>query len=487
MVLQTCGITQNRVRANLIFLRAAMQYNFDGAPSIQCFKSPQNLDIYYYLWTPSGSRPRALVALFHGVRAHTRLTWLAKRHPCLDGASPYSVHNYVGHWLCPLHTQTADNICHRRSSIPPAGGDHNLSDDELTADLEDWHSSDRSTCVCSEEFGEVCSLHFPEIDAGSASDLEGISDHDRSTNVFYRGSWVEGFVNNGMAVYGMDLQGHGLSQGYARRRCFVRNYDDFKDDAIWFLKSQVREQFPSTPLFLAGVSMSGQVVMRIAQDPSAANLNISGIVCMAGMLAVGPAFSKHPMKAVLKANCDVLAKIAPTLPIGKYRSDDAPHWQRSVGDRDPLLYKGSFTAKMIAESVAGIDCVRLHMKYAARSGACQHLLFLHNRSDPVCVCTGTIQAYQTIASELRNNQLNPKALKSMTCIIFNADQSKAELTNLEEQKIAWNDNCGHCRTKFILDSTPLQVHHTLANDLDHAYVFGRLLAWIESCLPKRRS
>eukprot|EP01055_Gregarina_sp_Pseudo9_P000193 Gregarina_sp_Pseudo_9__192@NODE_1125_length_1856_cov_112_276280_g1052_i0_p1_GENE_NODE_1125_length_1856_cov_112_276280_g1052_i0NODE_1125_length_1856_cov_112_276280_g1052_i0_p1_ORF_typecomplete_len449_score21_32Hydrolase_4/PF12146_8/7_2e02Hydrolase_4/PF12146_8/2_4e28Abhydrolase_6/PF12697_7/3_3e03Abhydrolase_6/PF12697_7/7_8e08DUF1100/PF06500_11/5_1e02DUF1100/PF06500_11/2e06Abhydrolase_1/PF00561_20/7_5e07Peptidase_S15/PF02129_18/0_00029Abhydrolase_2/PF02230_16/3_1e02Abhydrolase_2/PF02230_16/0_71Acyl len=434
-------------------------YKFDGAPVISSFKSPQNLDLFFYLWRPAVA-PRAVVVLLHGVRAHTRLTWLAKRHCCLDGKSPYSVHDYTSHWLC-----TPNNL------VRPEQGelhDRYEQNSDFQDDAEETRSTDLSTCVCSEDFDEVCSLHYPVLDAGG--DLAGVSELDRSTHVFYRGSWVEGFVNNGVAVFGLDMQGHGLSEGFEQRRCFVRDYDDFRNDVITFLETRVRVMFPQLPLFLVGVSMSGQVAMRVAQDPRARCLGITGIVSMAGMLAISPQYSKHPLKAVLKANCDFVAKIAPTMPIGKYRAGDAPHWQRSVGDRDPLLYKGSFTAKMVAESVSAIDQVRTAMVDVVASSCCTHILFLHNRLDPVCSYTGSLDAFQLITKEM-DSEKEQRRLKSVTCILLNTRDTINETIPTKSR-----------RHRLIYDCTPLQVHHTLANDLDHAYVFGRLLSWIENCL-----
>eukprot|EP01053_Blabericola_migrator_P013562 Blabericola_migrator_1__13561@NODE_995_length_5755_cov_170_782525_g684_i0_p2_GENE_NODE_995_length_5755_cov_170_782525_g684_i0NODE_995_length_5755_cov_170_782525_g684_i0_p2_ORF_typecomplete_len453_score41_99Hydrolase_4/PF12146_8/2_2e03Hydrolase_4/PF12146_8/9_4e29Abhydrolase_6/PF12697_7/7_4e08Abhydrolase_1/PF00561_20/1_4e07DLH/PF01738_18/3_6e03DLH/PF01738_18/0_0018DLH/PF01738_18/5_8e03DUF1100/PF06500_11/0_0088Abhydrolase_3/PF07859_13/0_022Peptidase_S15/PF02129_18/0_032Thioesterase/PF00975_20/0_088 len=447
-----------------------MAYKYDGAPLIITFKSPQNLDLCGYLWGGREVESRGVVVLLHGVRAHTRLTWLVKRHRDLDGKTPYSIHSYTG--------RSPDG--HRRLRV-----------------RTDTHRKG--------EDSEDALLHFSNLDD---SDLVGVCDEERNSNVFYQGSWVQGFVNSGFAVFGMDLQGHGMSQAYENRRCFVRHFDDFRDDVLLFLRTQVRSRYPTLPLFVVGVSMSGQIVMRVAQDLRTQDLGITGIVSMAGLLTVAPQFRKLPMKAVLRA-ATPMARFAPRFPIGRYRSDTAPRWQREVGDVDPLLYKGPFTAKIVAETVTGIESVVASMPDVAYNGSCQHLLFLHNKEDPVCYYGGSVDAFGTISDALTDNPSSSacKPLQSLTFILFNAhrlhseeikpgshlsDREPSTPSNSTSPSWTADEDCSDsraeltnsdCMVKFVQDKTPLNIHHTLANDMDHAYVFGKLLSWIEEKMP----
>eukprot|EP01057_Protomagalhaensia_wolfi_P006025 Protomagalhaensia_wolfi_Nauph_80__6024@NODE_828_length_1971_cov_71_263458_g623_i0_p1_GENE_NODE_828_length_1971_cov_71_263458_g623_i0NODE_828_length_1971_cov_71_263458_g623_i0_p1_ORF_typecomplete_len473_score59_80Hydrolase_4/PF12146_8/1_3e03Hydrolase_4/PF12146_8/1_3e34Abhydrolase_6/PF12697_7/2_4e03Abhydrolase_6/PF12697_7/4_9e14Abhydrolase_1/PF00561_20/7_7e12Peptidase_S9/PF00326_21/8_7e05DLH/PF01738_18/7_2e05DUF1100/PF06500_11/5e03DUF1100/PF06500_11/2_5e05Peptidase_S15/PF02129_18/2_1e05Abhydrolase len=467
----------------------ADHYKYDGAPLIWDWESPQKLRMYSYLWRSSQEPPRGLIVLVHGVRAHSRLTWLVKRHCCLTNASPYSVYDYVGlapKVMAPITWQA-----------------------ELGGGLSEVVSSeDEEGPSLLSEKGEGVYSAVPDFD------LPGVSPEDRARHVFYQGSWVQGFVEAGFAVFAMDLQGHGLSDSFDNRRCMVRDYDDFRDDVRFFIQDQVRPLYPDVPLFLVGVSMGGQVVMRVAQDARAKNLHIHGVVAMAGMLTIAPQFRRGPFKAFLKANSGILSRLVPSFPIGRYRSDNAPHWQRSVGDADPLLYKGSFTAKMVASSVSAIERVKAHMQDVAYSGACRHLLLLHNERDPVCYFEGSVDAFNEIADHV---DAPDSSLQSVTCLILNASNLAAAVedsgTAIDDcdkdsvgssllmktiqspgSTVASDKDCCAFPTnnrylsakggnvKFIQDSTPLNVYHTLANDLDHAYVFGRLLSWVENCL-----
>eukprot|EP01056_Protomagalhaensia_sp_Gyna25_P001998 Protomagalhaensia_sp_Gyna_25__1997@NODE_206_length_4408_cov_90_637217_g160_i0_p2_GENE_NODE_206_length_4408_cov_90_637217_g160_i0NODE_206_length_4408_cov_90_637217_g160_i0_p2_ORF_typecomplete_len473_score40_74Hydrolase_4/PF12146_8/1_2e03Hydrolase_4/PF12146_8/2_2e33Abhydrolase_6/PF12697_7/1_6e03Abhydrolase_6/PF12697_7/7_3e14Abhydrolase_1/PF00561_20/3_1e11DUF1100/PF06500_11/4e06DLH/PF01738_18/6_4e05Peptidase_S9/PF00326_21/0_00076Peptidase_S15/PF02129_18/7_9e05Chlorophyllase2/PF12740_7/0_00028Abhydr len=465
-------------------------YKYDGTPLIWDWESPQKLRIYSYLWRSSLDPPRGLIVLVHGVRAHSRLTWLVKRHCCLINASPYSVYDYTG-----LATKV----------LAPATWQHELGgglSDAVTSEDEEGSSWP----------GEKEDIYSTTPDF----DLPGVSPEDRARHVFYQGSWIQGFVEAGFAVFAIDLQGHGLSDSFDNRRCTVRDYDDFRDDVLFFIQNQVRPLYQDVPLFLVGVSMGGQVVMRVAQDGRAKTLHIHGVVAMAGMLTIAPQFRRGPFRAFLKANSRVLSRLVPSLPVGRYRSDNAPHWQRSVGDADPLLYKGSFTAKMVAISVSAIERVKANMQDVAYSGGCRHLLFLHNERDPVCYFEGSVDAFNEVADHADSPD---SSLLTVTCLILNASNLSAiapeensgttmdhcdkdsvssslllKTIQSPDSTVASDKDCcpspidssylsaKRGNVKFIRDSTPLNIYHTLANDLDHAYVFGRLLSWVEDCL-----
>jgi acylglycerol lipase len=61
----------------------------------------------------------------------------------------------------------------------------------------------------------------------------------------------------GYAVLGLDLRGHGLSEG---QRGFTPSYDAFLDD-IDVLLGEARSRYPSLPLFFYGHSLGGNLVL----------------------------------------------------------------------------------------------------------------------------------------------------------------------------------------------------------------------------------
>jgi len=78
------------------------------------------------------------------------------------------------------------------------------------------------------------------------------------------------FNQAGYAVLGLDLRGHGLSEG---QRGFTPSYDAFLDDLDVAL-SETRSRFPSRPLFFYGHSLGGNLVLyhAIRRKPALAGV-----------------------------------------------------------------------------------------------------------------------------------------------------------------------------------------------------------------------
>jgi acylglycerol lipase len=68
---------------------------------------------------------------------------------------------------------------------------------------------------------------------------------------------AEFLTRAGIGVFSFDLRGHGKTQGV---RGHAASYDHIMNDIDIFL-AQIRERFPSTPLFLYGHSLGGNLVL----------------------------------------------------------------------------------------------------------------------------------------------------------------------------------------------------------------------------------
>ena len=77
----------------------------------------------------------------------------------------------------------------------------------------------------------------------------------------------------GYALFGLDLRGHGLSEG---QRGFTPSYDVLLDD-IDVALAEVRSRFPSMPLFFYGHSLGGNLVLyhAIRRKPALAGVIVS--------------------------------------------------------------------------------------------------------------------------------------------------------------------------------------------------------------------
>ncbi|SBS95485.1 lysophospholipase, putative [Plasmodium ovale] len=58
---------------------------------------------------------------------------------------------------------------------------------------------------------------------------------DGNNYYLYKDSWIEHFNKNGYSVYALDLQGHGLSDGWDNLKANVKAFDDFAFDIIQYI------------------------------------------------------------------------------------------------------------------------------------------------------------------------------------------------------------------------------------------------------------
>ncbi len=87
--------------------------------------------------------------------------------------------------------------------------------------------------------------------------VHGLGDHTgRYTN------WVQKFSAQGVGVTGLDLPGHGKSDG---RRGVIRNYGQTNEMLDALLKEYVMT-FPGVPVFIYGHSLGGGIVLKYILD-----------------------------------------------------------------------------------------------------------------------------------------------------------------------------------------------------------------------------
>ncbi|KAF3885182.1 MULTISPECIES: alpha/beta hydrolase [Nostocales] len=98
------------------------------------------------------------------------------------------------------------------------------------------------------------------------------------------GNVVQHLIPAGYAVYGLDLRGHGRSQG---QRGHINTWFEFREDLKTFLKL-IETQEPGCPRFLLGHSLGGVIVLDyVLRFPTA----IQGVIAMApplGRVGVSP-------------------------------------------------------------------------------------------------------------------------------------------------------------------------------------------------------
>jgi len=148
---------------------------------------------------------------------------------------------------------------------------------------------------------------------------------------------AEAFNKEGYAVYSLDLQGHGRSEG---DRTFVEEYDHYVDDVETFINASLPSIKEGTPLFLLGHSNGGTISILLAQRRP---------TLFKGVVLSGPAIIPDPSIATpfLISVAGYLSSWVPKL--GAFSLDNAalsrdPNVAMKAKE-DPYHYKGSITSR----------------------------------------------------------------------------------------------------------------------------------------------
>ena len=184
---------------------------------------------------------------------------------------------------------------------------------------------------------------------------------------------VEFLVPRGIAVHAFDLRGHGRSGG---QRAFIERWAEYRSDLATFLRL-VREAAAGLPVFLAGNSLGGLVVLDYA---------ITAPATVAGIIAVSPPLGRVGVSPLLMALGRVMSRIRPRfslearMDLGGLSRDPAVVAEVLA---DPLFHRWG-TARLSTEVTAAI--ARVH---AGASRLVDPLLLLHGGADRMVPPDGT--------------------------------------------------------------------------------------------------
>ncbi|MEM8721534.1 MAG: lysophospholipase [Cyanobacteria bacterium P01_G01_bin.39] len=192
---------------------------------------------------------------------------------------------------------------------------------------------------------------------------------------------VEYLVEQDYTIYSFDLRGHGRSPG---KRGYINSWDEYRLDLDAFVKL-TQAQEPELPLFLAGQSMGGTIVLdyvlRTTQAPpfegGVASLRTSPQ--LAGLVLISPALglSVAPWKLLIG---QLLSSVWPrfTLSAGiDFATASRDPKVIAANSQDPLRH-GQGTARLARELLKTIDWVR-----ANGNKLPVPLLMLHGEADRV--------------------------------------------------------------------------------------------------------
>jgi acylglycerol lipase len=195
--------------------------------------------------------------------------------------------------------------------------------------------------------------------------------------------WVaEQFVNNGLAVYALDLRGRGQSDG---ERFYVEKFADYVDDVATFV-TMAKADHPGLPVFLLGHSAGGVVSCVYTLEHQA---EITGLICESFAHQVpAPDFAL----AVLKG----LSHVAPHAHVLKLNNEDFSRDPKVVEsmNNDPLIAHEVQPTQTVAEMVRADERLKKEFPLITLP-----VLILHGTLDKATKPSGSQFFYDTAGSE----------------------------------------------------------------------------------------
>ena len=172
--------------------------------------------------------------------------------------------------------------------------------------------------------------------------VHGLAEHSgRYMNV------VNHFVPLGYAVYGIDLFGHGRSDGM---RVYVDRFKDFLCSVKTYF-GMIRDCQPEVPICLVGHSMGGLIGAAYLLDHQH---ELAGAVLSGAAVKVG---ESTPLMTILAGK--LLSRLMPKFGLLQLKVDSLcrdPEVVKAYED-DPLVHTGKITARLAAEMLKAMQRV----------------------------------------------------------------------------------------------------------------------------------
>jgi acylglycerol lipase len=195
--------------------------------------------------------------------------------------------------------------------------------------------------------------------------------------------WVaEQLVQKGLAVYALDMRGHGKSEG---ERLYVEKFGDYADD-LAKLAELAKQREQNAPAFVLGHSAGGVVACIYALDHQK---EIAGLICESFARELpAPEFALAILKGV--------SHIAPHAHVLKLKDEDFSRDPKFVEQmkNDPLIPKQGYESQTAAALVRADE--RLNKEL---SRITLPVLILHGTADRAAKPHGSQVFHQTASSK----------------------------------------------------------------------------------------
>lgn len=198
--------------------------------------------------------------------------------------------------------------------------------------------------------------------------------HGLGEHILRYRSWAEMFTGNGIAFTGVDLPGHGNSDG---KRGHIKSYN-LTDEMIGILLNSVSMTFPSVPVFLYGQSLGGGIVLRyiLAHEP-----DITGAIVTSPWLKLS--FEPDKFKIFLAS---VMKNILPAFTQSSGLVIEHLSHNRDEVDKygtDPLVH-GKISVSLFYNA---LEAAKESLEYSGRLKI--PLLLMHGSDDKICSPEGS--------------------------------------------------------------------------------------------------
>ncbi|SOV25487.1 lysophospholipase,putative [Plasmodium sp. DRC-Itaito] len=253
----------------------------------------------------------------------------------------------------------------------------------------------------------------------------------------YEGSWIEKLNQNGYSVYGLDLQGHGESDGYQNLMLHIKNYDDYIYDLIDFIKrvkkssilesrkernaldNEQIETLENPPIYIAGFSMGANIMLRAmellnnANDDLITKGHIKGLVSLAGMFSIKRVGSidSFKYKYFTSPSMNVLSSLRPTTRLSKNTKGYKRFpYINDLISFDKVRYDGTITNKLAYALMNSVVTLNKNMDSIPKNIP---ILFIHSKTDNICTYEDALSFF----NKLNNKNKEIYTLENMSHVI----------------------------------------------------------------------
>ncbi|CAA9990051.1 lysophospholipase, putative [Plasmodium knowlesi strain H] len=270
---------------------------------------------------------------------------------------------------------------------------------------------------------------------------------DGNNYYIYKDSWIEHFNKHRYSVFGIDLQGHGESEGWENLSLNVKKFDDLvydvleyipkiQEDSMRYLNNDSNNNGSSgssrrsnrnnrggdssrnyhrgnriatpLPVYIIGQSMGGNVALRTLQLVGKnrglnRRLNIRGCVSLSGMVAIEPLGlpSSYTYKCFFMPLSKIFSDFLPTLRILCKLPYKKFQYIRDIGRYDRMRYRNGITCKFAYELLRAMDNLDHDVRYMPRDIP---ILFIHSEKDRLCYPEGVVSFYNRL--NIANKELH---------------------------------------------------------------------------------